>query len=91
MKEMEEMENNATAQDVQGRDLMLYRMDLLFLQYRRQLVSDLLNQASKGGSLITGSISGEKAKYSDLLDHLNNEIYKIKYLHVLFSAFYVQL
>ena len=75
-REMEEMENNATAQDVKDRDLMLYRMELLFLQYRRHLVFDLLNQASKGGSLITGSISGEKEKYSDLLDHLNNEILK---------------
>ena len=75
-REMEEMENNATAQDVKDQDLMLYRMELLFLQYRRHLVSDLLNQASKGGSLITGSISGEKEKYSDLLDHLNNEILK---------------
>ena len=75
-REMEEMENNATAQDVKDQDLMLYRMELLFLQYRRHLVSDLLNQVSKGGSLITGSISGEKEKYSDLLDHLNNEILK---------------
>ena len=75
-REMEELENNATAQDVKDQDLMLYRMELLFLQYRRHLVSDLLNQVSKGGSLITGSISGEKEKYSDLLDHLNNEILK---------------
>ena len=75
-REMEELENNATAQDVKDQDLMLYRMKLLFLQYRRHLVSDLLNQVSKGGSLINGSISGEKEKYSDLLDHLNNEILK---------------
>ena len=75
-REMEEMENNATAQDVKDQDLMLFRMELLFLQYRRHLVSDLLNQVSKGGSLINGSISGEKEKYSDLLDHLNNEILK---------------
>ncbi|SVB03554.1 uncharacterized protein METZ01_LOCUS156408 [marine metagenome] len=75
-REMEEMENNATAQDVKDQDLMLYRMELLFLQYRRHLVSDLLNQASKGGSLITGYIPGQKEKYSELLDHLNNEILK---------------
>jgi len=75
-REMEEMEINATAQDVKDRDLMLYRMELLFLQYRRHLVSDLLNQASKGGSLITGYIPGQKEKYSELLDHLNNEILK---------------
>ena len=74
--EMDELETNATAQDVKDRDLMLYRMELLFLQYRRHLVSDLLNQASKGGSLITGYIPGQKEKYSDLLDHLNNEILK---------------
>ena len=75
-REMEEMENNATAQDVKDQDLMLFRMELLYFQYRRHLVSDLLNQVFKGGSLITGSISGEKEKYSDLLDHLNNEILK---------------
>jgi len=75
-REMEEMENNATAQDVKDRELMLYRMDLLFLQYRRHLVSDLLNQVSNAGSIMTGSIPGEKRKYSDLLDHLNNEILK---------------
>ena len=74
--EMDELETNATAQDVKDQDLMFYRMQLLFLQYRRHLVSDLLNQVSKGGSLINGSISGEKEKYSDLLDHLNNEILK---------------
>ena len=75
-REMEEMENNATAQDVKDQDLMLYRMELLFLQYRRHLVTDLLNQASNGATILTGSISGEKEKYSDLLDHLNNEILK---------------
>ena len=74
--EMDELETNATAQDVKDQDLMFYRMQLLFLQYRRHLVTDLLNQASKGGSLITGYIPGQKEKYSDLLDHLNNEILK---------------
>jgi len=74
--EMDELETNATAQDVKDQDLMLYRMELLFLQYRRHLVTDLLNQASKGGSLITGYIPGQKEKYSELLDHLNNEILK---------------
>ena len=47
-----------------------------FLQYRRHLVSNLLNQASNAGSLITGYIPGQKEKYSDLLDHLNNKILK---------------
>ena len=75
-REMDELETNATAQDVKDQHLMLYRMELLFLQYRRHLVTDLLNQASKGGSLITGYIPGQKEKYSDLLDHLNNEILK---------------
>ena len=75
-REMEEMEINATAQDVKDQKLMFYRMELLFLQYRRHLVTNLLNQASKGGSLITGYIPGQKEKYSDLLDHLNNEILK---------------
>jgi len=75
-REMDELETNATAQDVKDQYLMFYRMQLLFLQYRRHLVTDLLNQTSNGGSLITGSIPGEKEKYSDLLDHLNNEILK---------------
>ena len=75
-REMDELENNATAQDVKDRDLIFYRMELLFLQYRRHLVTDLLNQASNGATLLTGSIPGEKEKYSDLLDHLNHEILK---------------
>ena len=75
-REMDDLETNATAQDVKDQKLMFYRMELLFLQYRRHLVTDLLNQASKGGSLITGYIPGQKEKYSDLLDHLNNEILK---------------
>ena len=74
--EMDEMENNATAQDVKDKDLMFYRMQLLLLQYRRRLVSDLLLQVPKRGTLITGHIPGLKEKYSDLLDHLNNEILK---------------
>ena len=75
-REIEEMENNATAQGINHEDLIESRMNLILLQYRRQLVADSLNKASNGGSLITGSIPGEKEKYSDLLDHLNNEIYK---------------
>tara|TARA_B100000945_G_scaffold130805_1_gene104407 strand:- start:434 stop:1183 length:750 start_codon:yes stop_codon:yes gene_type:complete len=74
--EMDELESNATAQDVKDQDLMFYRMQLLFLQYRRNLVSDLLYQASNAGPLITSSIPRQKEKYSDLLDHLNNEILK---------------
>ena len=74
--EMDELETNSTAQDVKDQDLMLYRTELLFLQYRRHLVTDLLNQASNTGSLITSSIHGQKEKYSGLLDHLNNEISK---------------
>ena len=74
--EMDELENNATAQDVKDQDLMFFRMQLLLLQYRRRLVSDLLLQVPKRGALITGYIPGLKEKYSDLLDHLNNEILK---------------
>jgi len=55
---------------------MFFRMQLLLLQYRRRLVSDLLLQVPKRGTLITGHIPGLKEKYSDLLDHLNNEILK---------------
>ena len=74
--EMDELENNATAQDVKDQDLMFFRMQLLLLQYRRRLVSDLLLQVPKSGPLITGPIPGLKEKYSDLLDHLNDEILK---------------
>jgi len=74
--EMDELENNATAQDVKDQDLMFFRMQLLLLQYRRRLVSDLLLQVPKRGTLITGHFPGLKEKYSDLLDHLNNEIFK---------------
>ena len=73
---MDELENNATAQDVKDQDLMFFRMQLLLLQYRRRLVSDLLLQVPKSGTLLTGPITGLKEKYSDLLDHLNNEISK---------------
>jgi len=74
--EMDELENNAKAQDVRDQDLMFFRMQLLLLQYRRQLVSDLLLQVPKSGTLLTGPITGLKEKYSDLQDHLNNEISK---------------
>ena len=74
--EMELMENNATAQGINHENLIKSRMELILLQYRRQLVADSHNKASDGGTLLTGSISGEKRKYSDLLDRLNNEIYK---------------
>ena len=74
--EMDELENNATAQDIKDQDLMFFRMQLLLLQYRRRLVSGLLLQVPKSGPLITGPIPGLKEKYSDLLDHLNDEILK---------------
>ena len=75
-REMEELENNAKAQDVKDKDLMLFRTDLLLFQYRRQLVSGLLLQIPKSGTPITGHIPGLKEQYSDLLNHLNNEILK---------------
>jgi len=75
-REMEEMDNNATAQGINHEELIESRMELILLQYRRQLVADSNNKASNGGTLLTGSISGEKRKYSDLLVRLNNEIYK---------------
>jgi len=74
--EMDELENNATAQDIKDQDLMFFRMQLLLLQYRRRLVSGLLLQVPKGRTLITGHIPGLKEQYSDLLDHLNDEILK---------------
>jgi len=74
--EMDELENNATAQDIKDQDLMFFRMQLLLLQYRRRLVSGLLLQVPKGRTLITGHIPGLKEQYSDLMDHLNDEILK---------------
>ena len=74
--EMDELENNATAQDIKDQDLMFFRMQLLLLQYRRRLVSGLLLQVPKGRTLNTGHIPGLKEQYSDLLDHLNDEILK---------------
>ena len=74
--EMDELENNATAQDVKDKKLFNFRANLLLLQYRRQLAIDLLLQVPKSGTLLTGHIPGLKEKYSDLLDHLNNEILK---------------
>ena len=76
LREMDELENNATAQDVKDKDLMLFRMELLLFQYRRRLASDLFLQLPKSGTLLTGHIPGLKEQYSDLLDHLNNEILK---------------
>ena len=75
-REMEELENNAKAQDVKDKYLMRFRMVLLLFQYRRQLASDLLLQVPKSGTLLTGHIPGLKEQYSDLLDYLNNEILK---------------
>jgi len=75
-REMDELENNAKAQDVKDKDLMRFRMVLLLFQYRRQLASDLLLQVPKSGTLLIGHIPGLKEQYSDLLDHLNNEILK---------------
>ena len=73
---MDELENNATAQNVKDKKLFNFRANLLLLQYRRQLAIDLLLQVPKSGTLLTGHIPGLKEKYSDLLDHLNNEILK---------------
>ena len=75
-REIDELENNAKAQDVKEERLFYFRVRLLLLQYRRQLVSDLLLQVPKSGTLITGHIPGLKEQYSDLLDHWNNEILK---------------
>ena len=75
-REIDELENNAKAQDVKDKRLFYFRVRLLLLQYRRQLVSDLLLQVPKSGTLLTGHIPGLKEQYSDLLDHWNNEILK---------------
>jgi len=75
LKTFEEAYNDLI-KDVKEERLFYFRVRLLLLQYRRRLVSDLLLQVPKSGTLLTGPITGLKEKYSDLLDHLNNEISK---------------
>ena len=71
-REMDELENNAKAQLTTDDELLFYRMDLLFLQYRRHIISDSLMRVPKNDPLYTGT----KEKYSDLLDHHKNQILK---------------
>jgi hypothetical protein len=51
-------------------------MKLLFFQYRRRIVSNLLNQAPKTGSIITGFVPGRIEKYTELLEGINQKILK---------------
>jgi len=70
--EMDELENNAKAQLTKDNELLFSRMDLLFLQYRRHIISDSLKRVPKSDPLYTGI----KEKYSDLLDDHKNQILK---------------
>ena len=71
-REMDELENNAKAQLTEDNELLFSRMDLLFLQYRRHIISDSLKRVPKSDPLYTGI----KEKYSDLLDNHKNQILK---------------
>ena len=71
-REMDELENNAKAQLTKDNELLFSRMDLLFLQYRRRIISDSLKRVPKSDPLYTGI----KEKYSDLLDDHKNQILK---------------
>ena len=71
-REMDELENNAKAQLTKDNELLFSRMDLLFLQYRRHIISDSLKRVPKSDPLYTGI----KEKYSDLLDDHKNHILK---------------
>ena len=71
-REMDELENNAKAQLTKDDELLFSRMDLLFLQYRRHIISDSLKRVPKSDPLYTGI----KEKYSDLLDDHKNQILK---------------
>jgi len=71
-REMDELENNAKAQLTKDNELLFSRMDLLFLQYRRHIISDSLKRVPKSDPLYTGI----KEKYSDLLDDHKNQILK---------------
>ena len=74
--ELEVMENNAKAQLDNDLDLMMFYMTLLFFQYRRRIVSNLLNHAPKTGSIITGFVPGRIEKYTELLEGINQKILK---------------
>ena len=74
--ELEVMENNAKAQLDNDLDLMMFHMTLLFFQYRRRIVSNLLNHAPKTGSIITGFVPGRIEKYTELLEGINQKILK---------------
>ena len=74
--ELEVMENNAKAQLDNDLDLMMFHMKLLFFQYRRRIVSNILNQAPKTGSIITGFVPGRIEKYTELLEGINQKILK---------------
>ena len=71
-REMDELENNAKAQLTKDNELLFSRMDLLFLQYRRHIISDSLKRVPKSDPLYTGI----KEKYFDLLDDHKNQILK---------------
>ena len=71
-REMDELENNAKAQLTKDDELLFSRMDLLFLQYRRHIISDSLKRVPKSDPLYAGL----KEKYSDLLDDHKNQILK---------------
>ena len=74
--ELEVMENNAKAQLDNDLDLMMFHKTLLFFQYRRRIVSNLLNHAPKTGSIITGFVPGRIEKYTELLEGINQKILK---------------
>ena len=74
--ELDEMENNAKAQLVTDKDLMLFHMELLFFQYRRRIVSNTLKQAPESGSLLSGFVPGRIEKITELLDGINRKILK---------------
>ena len=71
-REMDELENNAKAQLTKDNELLFSRMDLLFLQYRRHIISDSMKRVPKSDPLYAGI----KEKYSDLLDDHKNQILK---------------
>jgi hypothetical protein len=72
--ELEEMENNAKAQLMIDKDLMMFHMELFFFQYRRRIVSNTLKQTPEEGTLLTGFVPGRIEKYNELLDLINEQI-----------------
>jgi len=76
-QEMEEMELNAKAQFIIGKELNQFRRELLFYHYQRKLVYERVNKTSKQKSVLS-KVYNEKRKeeLNRLLEELSQQISK---------------